>query len=258
MIEVAMGSLSPGGDARRSSRAKLGQWICLWSIPFFYNLFGLVFLLLARLMPPPSPGLSTGQIVDFIASNRFNLQLAMVILSLSLGLSAFTNGLVFTQMRRMEGTGTVLPYAYLGSLAVAALPGCMFCSILFSVAAFRPDRDPQLVAMLYDFGLVSFVGCLGCFAVQYIVFAIAVFLDKRSIFPKWLGYMTVWNVVTELLAAPVWIFKSGVFAWDGFIAFYMGTVIWIVWQFSQTLCLYRAIRSQREVELLAIDARAGA
>ena len=46
-------------------RSKTDQWICWWSIPIFYNLFGLIFVALTRVMPPPSPALSTVQIVAF-------------------------------------------------------------------------------------------------------------------------------------------------------------------------------------------------
>jgi hypothetical protein len=154
------------------------------------------------------------------------------------------------QMKRMSGAGPVLAYAYLACGAAAALPGCYFCGLLFSVAAFRPDRDPQIIALLYEMGFVGFIGCLGCFVTQYVVFAIAIFLDKRAIFPKWLGYMTIWNLVTELVAAPVWIFRSGPYAWNGLLSFYLGVLIFVVWIVCLIVCLKKAIRNQplEEVE----------
>jgi hypothetical protein len=32
---------------------KLDQWICFWSVPFFFSLFGVVFVPLSWMMPPP-------------------------------------------------------------------------------------------------------------------------------------------------------------------------------------------------------------
>ena len=226
-------------------KTKLDQWICLWSIPVFYNLFGLIFVYLARLMPPPSPNLTTAEKVEFIRTHAPNLQAAMVILMLSLGLASLTNGLVVVQMKRMEGVGHWLPYGYLAALATAALPGCLFCGFMFSLATFRPDRDPEIIAMLYDAGMLSFVGSLGVFIVQYLMFGIAVFLDKREVFPKWFGYMSIWALVTELVAGPIWIFRTGPFAWDGLLAFYQGTIIFVAWQTCQTVLLAKAIKRQQ-------------
>jgi hypothetical protein len=235
----------------QAGRPKLDQWICWWSIPIFYNLFGLIFVYLAKLMPPPSPGLTQEGIVEFIHKNAGNMQIAVVLLALSLGFASMSSGLIVVQMRRMRGPGPVLAYAYLAALAVAALPGCMFCGFMFGLAAFRPDRDPQILVLLYDMGLLSFVGSLGCFVTQYLVFAVAIFLDKRGIFPKWLAYMSIWGLVTELVAIPSWIFRNGPYAWNGLISFYLGTIIFVIWEICLVVRLYKLIKQQPADEVLA-------
>jgi hypothetical protein len=234
--------------------SKRDQWICWWSLPVFYNLFGLMFVFLGKVMPPPKPGLTQQEIVAFVESNARSMQSAWVLLSLTLGFASLSSGLIVTQMKRMRGVSPALAYAYLAVLAVAALPGCLFCGLMFALAAFR-QRDPQVVAMLYDMGMLSFVGSLGCFVTQYLVFAIAIFLDRRGIFPKWLAYMSLWGIVTELVAIPIWIFRSGPYAWDGLISFYLGTVIFVVWEICLIVCLYKAIKRQPPEE---IDEPAGA
>jgi len=98
---------------------------------------------------------------------------------------------------------------------------------------------------------LSFVGSLGVFVMQYLMFGIAVFLDKREIFPKWFGYMSIWALVTELVAAPIWIFRTGPFAWDGLLAFYQGTIIFVAWQTCQTVLLAKAIKRQQLEEAVA-------
>ena len=45
---------------------KLDQWLCFWSVPFFYNLFGIVFVPLSWMMPPRSPGNSIAGKVEFM------------------------------------------------------------------------------------------------------------------------------------------------------------------------------------------------
>ncbi len=195
-----------------SQKVKLDQLICWWSMPIFYQFFGLIFGYLTRIMGPPIPGPNLPQegINAFTLGNATHMQIGLVLLAISLGYASMGTGVIVVQMRRMSGP--VLAYGYLACGAAAALPGCLFCGLTFAVAVFRPDRDPQIITMLYDMGFVGFIGCLGCFVTQYLVFAVAIFLDKRAIFPKWLGYMTIWNLVTELIAAPVWIFRSGPYA----------------------------------------------
>jgi len=124
------------------------------------------------------------------------------------------------------------------------VPGCLFAAFAFLAAAFRPDRDPQITVLLYDLGLLSFVGSLGCFATQNMVLALAIFLDKNDVFPKWLAYMSIWMIVTELLAGPVFIFKAGPLAWNGSISFWMGTAIFVVWEICIIRLLYSAIKRQ--------------
>ena len=250
-------TLTAGGTGTRpavedplAKKAKFDQLMCWWSIIIFYQIFGLIFGYLTQIMMPPIPGpiLTLDGIIAFTLGNATNMQIGMVLLAIFLGFASMGTGLIVVQMKRMS-SGSVLAYGYLAAGAAAALPGCYFCGLLFSVAAFRPDRDPSLVALLYDMGFVGFIGCLGCFMVQYLVFAIAIFRDKRAIFPKWLGYVTIWNFVTELVAAPVWIFKSGPYAWNGLLSFYLGVIIFVVWLVCVIVYLKKAIRSQPLDEL---------
>jgi len=226
---------------------KLDQWICFWSIPFFYTLFGLIFVLLGRIMPPQSPTASVQEIVAYMLAPK--LGLGMALLCLTLGLASLSSGIIVVQMRRMEGVSPVLAYGYLAALAVAGVPGCLFPCFAFALGGFRPEYAPQIQVMLYEIGFLSFVGSLGCFTIQYLMFAIAIFLDKRKIFPVWLGYVTIWALMTELVAIPTWITRTGPFAWDGLLTFYQGTLIFVGWEFLMCVCLYRAIKNQPLEEL---------
>ena len=71
-----------------------------------------------------------------------------------------------------------MAYAYMGGMAVGALPGCLLVACFFLVATFRPDRNPELLALLYDLGLLSYVGSLGCFTAAYCAMAVAILYDR--------------------------------------------------------------------------------
>lgn len=224
-------------------RPKIDQWICWWTIPIFYAIFGLIFVVLTRVMPPPRPDASTDQIVAFFRDNAPTIRIGFALLLFFIGFTGVANGLIALQIKRMS-VAPVFAYGYIASLVVGAVPGCLMAAFSFLAAAFRPDRDPHIITMLYDMALLSFVGSLGCFCAQNAVLALAIFLDRNDVLPKWLAYMSIWMIVTELLAGPVFIFTSGPLAWNGSISFYVGTVIWVLWQFCIIALLYRNIKQQ--------------
>jgi hypothetical protein len=235
--------IEPAQTPRAKSREKLDLRITFWTIPVYYVLFGIIFVPLAHVMPPPKPGLTTQHMVDFVGSHSLTIKIGFGILLVVVGFATVANALIALQIKRMS-VGSVFAYSYIVALAVGALPGCLFCALSFLTAALRPDRDPRIIALLYDIGMMTFVGSLGCFATAYMVLALAIFLDKNEIFPKWFAYITIWQIVTELMAAPIFIFTDGPFAWDGSISFWMGTAIFGIWECCLIVLLYRAVKHQ--------------
>jgi hypothetical protein len=225
---------------------KLDQWICFWSVPIFYNLFGLVFVPLSWMMPPRSPANSLPEVVTFMQSP--NLLTATTILILSMGLAAVSNAVYLSQMKRMS-VSPVFRFAFMAGTMTGAIVGCLFPMYCFSLGAFRTGYDPEIQALLYDFGYLSFIGSLGCFCLNWSLLGLAILLDKNNTLPKWLGYYTVWQYMTELFAATVWIAKTGPFAWDGLMAFWFNMAIYVPWQFTVYFCIYKSIKNQPEDEL---------
>jgi uncharacterized membrane protein (DUF441 family) len=216
-------------DTRRPKPAsKRDIWIVFWIVPAFYTAFGIIFVPLARVMPPPRPDITTEQMAHFFHAHSTTIQIGFGLLILIVGGAGVANGIVVYHMKRMTA-GSVCAYAYMGSMAVGALPGCLLVAFCFLTAVYRPDRDPKLLALLYDLGLLSYVGSLGCFSTAYFAFAIAILYDRNAIFPKWLAYVSIWQIVTEIMAVPVFVSKAGPFAWNGSISFWMGALIFGFW-----------------------------
>jgi hypothetical protein len=233
-------TVAPPGPERVGKR---DIWIVFWIVPFFYTAFGIIFFMLARVMPPPRPDVTTATMVHFFDVHSTTIKIGFGLLVLIVGGAGVANGIVVYHMKRMT-TGSVLAYAYMGALAVGALPGCLLVAFCFLTAVYRPDRDPELIALLYDLGLLSYVGSLGCFTTAWIALAIAILYDKNQIFPKWFAYVTIWQIVTEIMAIPVFVSKAGPFAWNGSIAFWEGTVIFGVW----ISCLIVLLKKANELQ----------
>ncbi len=225
---------------------KLDQYICFWSVPVFYNLFGLVFVPLSWMMPPRSPTNSIDGVVAFMQSP--NLLLATTILILCVALSAVGNAVYMSQMRRMA-VSPVLRYAFVVGAITGAIVGCLFPMFCFGLGAFREGYDPEVLQLLYDFGYMSFIGCLGCFFLNWSCLGLSILLDEKQTLPRWLGYYTIWQSVTEIFAMTLWVSDSGPFAWDGVMTFWFNMLLYVPWQFIVYFCIYRAIRQQPESEL---------
>jgi len=70
---------------------------------------------------------------------------------------------------------------------------------------------------------------MGVFLIGSLVWMVAVLLDENRVFPKWFGYLNLCNALTEVVVAPAWIFKSGVFAWDGEIAWWINMGVFVTY-----------------------------
>lgn len=210
-----------------------------WFFPVWYGAFGVIICVLARVTPPPRPDVTAADKVAFFTAHGLTIQIGFALLLILLGGAAMTNGLVAYQMKRMS-VGSVFAYGYIGGMGVGALPGFLLVAVCFLTAAFRPDRDPEHIGVLYDLGMLSYNGSLGCFSAAYLVLAIAVLYDKNDIFPKWFAYVTVWQIITEVIATQMFVFPSGPFAWNGSIAFWWAVVVFSVWLMALIMLLRRA------------------
>ncbi|WP_068280735.1 hypothetical protein [Aldersonia kunmingensis] len=214
-----------------------------WFFPAWYGVFGVIICLLARVTPPPRPDVSDAEKVEFFTAHGLTIQIGFCLLLILLGGAAMTNGLVAYHMKRMS-VGSVFAYGYIGGMAVGALPGFLLVAVCFLTATFRADREPELVGLLYDLGLLSYNGSLGCFTAAYFVLAVAILYDKNDIFPKWFAYVTIWQVITEVIATQMFVFESGPFAWNGSIAFWWAVVVFSVWLCALIFILRQAAANE--------------
>lgn len=227
----------------RAARAgKRDLWIVFWIFPAFFAVFGVIFVLLLRVIPPPRPDVGYGYMVEFFSAHGATIRIGVALLCLVTGGAAIANGYVAYQMTRMS-SGSAFAYAYMGGMAVGTLPGCLLVAVCFLAASFR-HREPRVVGLLYDLGMLSFQGSLGCFSTAYLAFALGILFDSSGIFPKWLAYLSIWQIVTEVIATQMWVLDSGPFAWNGSIAFWVAVIVFGVWLNCQGLLLKKATDRQ--------------
>jgi hypothetical protein len=219
---------------------KLELWIIWYGMVFFYNLFGVVFVGMTHVMPPPQPYWDPPRIAQWFADHHWGLLWGFGIIFFVAGLVAACNALIAWSMRRMS-VSPAFAWTYIIIYSLSATPGMLLTAIALSVGAMRPERDPLLLRWLYDMGFMCFDGTMGVFLIGTLVWMIAVLIDRNKVFPKWFGYLNICNLITEFVVAPAWMFKSGVFSWNGAIAFWIDTMVFVVYTIAFITLLRRAI-----------------
>jgi hypothetical protein len=236
VAQVPAGQEADGG-------ARPGVWghrdvaITYWAFAVFYAALSLGVVVLGRATPPPRPDVTDAQVQAWFADHRLGIQAGFVFLLVIAGGAAVSNGIIGYFMKRMS-SGRALAYAYVAAMGVGAVPGFQLLLACWLTAVFRPDRDPRILHLLYDLGMLSYNGSLGCFTAAYAVLAIAIFYDRNGIFPKWFAYVTIWQIVTELLATQMLVSHAGAFAWNGVITLWIGIVVFGAW----VVCLLPILR----------------
>jgi hypothetical protein len=200
--------------------------------------------LLIDIIPPPDPEWSARQWADFWSTD-VNLKKTGIILYAFTGTATLIPPiLVFQQMRRVEGLGTI-PILQLIAGTVAVAPGVYLPILTWSALVFRPfDVDPNTVRTLSDMGFFPFF--MGWpIMLQALTIAAFVFRDREErIFPRWVGYLSVLAVIDFVPATFIYFFKDGPLAWNGLLSFWLALAALGLWVVCIVVCLFKAINRQ--------------
>lgn len=204
---------------------KLVLKLCSWSGAVAVVMIGLGFLG-AGFVPIPSPSLSAAETANLIMENRHAIRVGMIVSMVASALLIPYAVMMCIHMRRIEGRHSPLAFIQLGAGAILALE---FIYLLFfwQVATFRVDRAPELIELLNDMAWVPFVGLSSTLIMQAMVFGIAILLDsgKSPIFPRALGYFSIFSGISFVPGTFNVFFMSGPFSWNGIIAIYLPAII---------------------------------
>ena len=201
-----------------------------WSALFYPGLIIAGWLFMAGFVPPPLPTASPSDIVTQYQGNLFGIRLGMVITMFGAMMYMPLGATVSYFLTRIEG--------FFGPLSALQLMGAMGAAILtfyppmwWLIAAFRPDRSPELTQMLSDAAWLQWVGGLTIYYPALITIGIAAFMDKSAepVFPRWFGYVSFWMALMLIPGQFIFFFKSGAFAWNGLLSFWFAFAAFGAW-----------------------------
>ncbi len=232
-----------------------GEVILLWTLPFVGALWLSVFLLFPGFVQPMSPTMTADEVAAFYRDpqNLPRIRYSMIIFNwFAVGLVPVL-ALIVLQIRRMAHRTPIFSYALI-ACAAGGPTIFLLADLFWLLAAFRPERDPQLTLLLNDFAWVTFASQVGFLVAQSVILALAIYLDDqaRPVFDRWVAHFNMVIAALLLPAAFVGLAMSGALAWDGLLTFWVRNAAIGVWIVVMGIVLARTILRQRaEEEALA-------
>lgn len=227
------------------------QWVSLWSGPAVGLVLIVAMLAFPGFWPPMSPTLSADQVAAFYAEHTAWVRFSQVTFNLC-GIMVLPFFMVIcVQMKRMTNQSHIFAYCYLSAIVSGATIFAL-SNILFLVAAFRPDRNPELVMLLNDLAWIVFIAPIGMVVAQFLMLAMAVYFDTSAVFPRWVGHYSVATALAMLPAAGAAVFQTGPLAWDGFLSFWLRNGAFAAFVVVMFFVLRRAVvRQALDEEVIA-------
>jgi hypothetical protein len=197
-------------------------------------------LLTAGFFPPIPPNHSAQEVANQYSEDADRIRLGCLFMIFGAAFTIPFYGIVAAQMQKMEGAFTPLVFTEVAAGA-AGVVIIIFPVICFAVASFRPERDPDLVQLLNDLGWIPLLGVFAPALAQVSSISVAVLTDKRPdpIFPRWTAYAMLWSGLLFCPAIALLFFTSGIWAWNGLMAFWIAVpafgvytcvLMWATWQ----------------------------
>ena len=224
---------APVGTAPTQARS-LGlstrtQVFCAWTTFFCILLSGLAFVI-ADFIPPPKADASAQDIADFYADHTGRIRAGLLLMFISWAGWGTLVACISTQMARIEGGRPILTNLVMLS-GGASWMFLLLPTIILTVAAYRPERSPEITQTLHDLGWISAFFPFLVFAMMSTAMAIAIFQDPspNPVFPRWLAYVNIWAEALFIPAAALIFFHSGVFSYHGLFPFWIPLLIFGGW-----------------------------
>ncbi len=197
----------------------LGAWCGI----FYLVILFLGWFAIAGFFPLHQPSAGAEEIAAVIRDNQTRIRIGMVLVMWGAAIFLPFTATVADYVSRVEGrNGPLTRITTMAGYGNAMLT--FYPPLFWLVAAFRPDeRSADITYLLNDIGWLQFIGGLSLVMPMILVVGFCILNDKsaRPAFPRWAAFACFLGFVLMLPDQLLFFFKSGPFAWNGIIAFWV-------------------------------------
>lgn len=221
------------------------QLLCAHSALLFMICTGLGVFIMPGWLPPPSPGLDAAGVSQIFVPTNLAMRIGVAMVALTCPLSMGLPAAITTQLRRIEGEHHVLADLQL-ACAVVGVIGIEIPSFLWLAISYREGISPVVQMTLNDMAWFIIIGAAGSAVLENICIGLCILGDDtgRNIYPRWLGYWNLWLAITLLPGVLLPFFKSGPFAWNGIMGFWVVVIGFFIWLLLNYVYTVKAIKRQ--------------
>jgi hypothetical protein len=224
------------------------QRILLWWGLTFTLIYGLVWWRLFHMMPPPTAKWSADEIARFYVEHGSDIKLGATIAGWTSGFMVPIAVVVAIQISRHEKGRPVWAATALAGGTLMSIP-LVLPPIFWGTAAFTPTRAPEITAIMHELAMLTFVTTDQYYIFMWVAIAVIGLIPsavRHSPFPRWFGYYTAWTALMFETGAVAFMTRSGPFAWNGLLAFWLPVVTFFAWIVVMAIQLFKAIAGQSQ------------
>jgi hypothetical protein len=251
------------GEGPRSARSALrrtdGELVLLWTLPASAIIWIGAFLLFPGFTPPMSPTMTAEQVAAFYRDNQAAIRSSMILFNWFGVCLVPVLILIVMQIRRMAHRTPIFSYCMLGCIAGGPTL-FLIANVCWLLAAFRPERKPELTQLLNDFAWITFTTVVPFLIAQSVILALAIYFDDQSqpVFNRWVAHFNLLIAAALVPAAFVGLALTGPLAWDGALSFWLKNIAIAVWIVVMGVVLGQAVYRERAEQRLRVEERVAA
>lgn len=220
--------------------------LCLWTGIALVAMTAVGLGWLMHYAPPPKAAWGSDQILAFVKIHQISILIGAALCCFFWSFWVTWAAPLIIFIRRME-RAPLLTYASLANVGGGAAV-ITTIAVSWTVMAYRAE-DALIVQAFNDFGFFLFLYTWPPFAIWMFIIAIAILRDVNSqpIFPRWVAFYNLWTGILMAPASLMGLFKTGPFAYDGLLSFWLVAIDFFVWMIVMSIVTFSAI-SKEEAE----------
>ncbi|TDO17952.1 hypothetical protein EV580_1131 [Mycobacterium sp. BK086] len=220
------------------------QLVYLYSGYAFFVLYLFGIVVVAGFIPPPAPSWSPDAVMAFFDGRHVRILVGMSVCAFASALYLPWGVAVSGQMLRLERSR----FPALSAVqAISAGLGAVFFAIsplVWLAMAYRSGHASDTIGLLNDFAWISWIVSWPFFFVQAAALGLCILMNRSSVLPSWVGYLSVWFALSMFPASAIVFFYTGPLAWNGIFGLYLPLAVFAIWYNVVTYYLLRAVKDE--------------